>query len=110
MTMARYMIQSSYAKETAAKLVQKPEDRSVIVGEMIEKLGGRLLDSYFAFGDYDGVLICEIPDNVTTLALVMAATAPGHVAKLKTTVLLTPQESLAAMKKAGTVTLRPPGA
>ena len=108
--MARYLVEFSYTKEAVAALVKKPEDRSVAVGELISKLGGRLLDFYFTFGDCDGVLIAELPDNVTALAVDMASVTPGHVSKLKTTVLLTPQEAMEAMQRAGDATLRPPGA
>jgi uncharacterized protein with GYD domain len=108
--MARYLVEFSYTKEAAAALVKKPEDRSVAVGELISKLGGRLLDFYFTFGDFDGVLIAELPDNVAALAVDMASVTPGHVSKLKTTVLLTPQEAMEAMQRAADVALRPPGA
>lgn len=108
--MARYMVEFSYTKEAAGALVKKPEDRSAVVGELIGKLGGRLLDFYYTFGDYHGVLIAELPDNVAALAVDMAAVAPGHISKIKTTVLLTPQEAMAAMQKAGDLALRPPGA
>jgi uncharacterized protein with GYD domain len=106
--MARYMVQFSYTKDAIAAMVKKPEDRAVAVGEMIEKLGGKLLDFYFSFGEYDGLCIAELPDNVASLAVDMVSSVPGHVSKLKTTVLLTPEECVAAMKKAGGVALRPP--
>ena len=108
--MARYMIEFSYKSEAVTALVKKPEDRAVAVGALISKLGGRLLDFYFTFGEYDGICIVELPDNVAALAADMASVAPGHTSKLKTTVLLTPEEATAAMRKAGEVSLRPPGA
>ncbi len=108
--MTRYMVQFSYGKEAVAGMLKKPEDRTAAVGEVIEQLGGRLLDLYYTFGDYDGFVIAELPDNVTALAADIASVAPGHLSKLKTTVLLTPQDMVAAMQKAGQVGLRPPGA
>jgi uncharacterized protein with GYD domain len=108
--MARYLVELSYTKEAAAALVKKPEDRSVTIAELIGKLGGRLLDFYFTFGDCDGVLVAELPDNVAALAVDMASVTPGHINKIKTTVLLTPQEAMAARQRAGDVALRPPGA
>ena len=108
--MARYLVEFSYTKEAVAALVAKPEDRAVAVGELIGALGGRLIDFYFTFGDYDGVLIAELPDNATTLAVDLASIVPGDVSKLKTTVLLTSQEVAEALGKAEEVSLRPPGA
>lgn len=108
--MGRYMIQVSYTKEAAAAMVKKPENRSVVVRPLLEKMGGRLLDYYFTFGDYDVVLIAELPDNTAALATDMAAVAPGHVSRIKTTVLLTPEEAVAAMRMAAAGTLKAPGA
>ena len=107
--MARYMIQASYTKEAAAALVKKPEDRSLVVRPLVEKLGGRLIDFYFSLGDYDVVLIAELPNNAAALATDLAAVVPGHISKIKTTVLLTPEETVMAMKEAGVVTVRAPG-
>jgi uncharacterized protein with GYD domain len=77
---------------------------------LIEKIGGRLLDFYFAFGDYDGVIIAELPDNTAALATDLAAVVPGHVGKIKTTVLLGPEEAVAAMNRAAGAEFRGPGA
>ena len=108
--MSRYMVQVSYTKEAAAALVNKPEDRAVAVRPLIEAMGGRLLDFYFCFGDYDVVLIVELPNNAAAMATDLAALVPGHVSKIKTTVLLSPEEGVAAMWKAAGFTLRAPGA
>jgi uncharacterized protein with GYD domain len=103
------MIQASYTKEAAAALVNTPEDRSLIVRPLIEQLGGRLLDFYFCLGDYDVVVIAELPNNTAALGLDMAVVAPGHISKIKTTALLTGEETVMAMKEAAVVSLRAPG-
>jgi hypothetical protein len=41
--------------------------------------------------------------------MVMAAISPGHVSAAKTTVLLTAEEGVEAMRKAGEATYRAPG-
>jgi len=107
--MARYMVQASYTKEAVVALVKKPEDRSLAVRPLLEKLGGRLIDFYFSLGDYDVVLIVELPNNTAALATDLAAVVPGHVSRIKTTVLLTPEETVMAMKEAAVTTLRAPG-
>ena len=76
---------------------------------MMEGWGGRLESFYFAFGDYDVVIIAEVPDSVTMAAAAMAVGATGALKAFKTTVLLTPEESLEAMRKAGTLGYQPPG-
>src|SRR2546422_4797230 len=40
---------------------------------MMKKLGGRLVDLYYHFGDFDGTAIVEAPDDTTAVAAVIAA-------------------------------------
>jgi hypothetical protein len=49
-----------------------------------------------------------MPDNVTVTALSMAFNAGGAVKAVKTTVLLTPEESVQAMRKASESVYKPP--
>ena len=106
--MALSMIQFAYKSDTVGNLVTNPEDRSVAVRNLVEKLGGKLLAFYYTYGDYDGFLIVDMPDNTSTLATVMAAFSSGGTTKLKTTVLITVQEAMAAMKKASGLKLELP--
>ena len=107
--MPLYMTQFAYTSQAWAALAKKPEDRSVAVGKLIEHFGGRLLNVYFTFGDYDGILIAEAPDEVSLTSALIAAIAPGHVKATKTTVLLTPQQAVEAMRRAGGFQYRAPG-
>lgn len=102
------MIQFSYKSETVGNLIKNPEDRSVAVNKLIEKLGGKMLTFYYSYGDYDGMIIAEMPDNVSGLATTMAAFAAGGTAKIKTTVLISVEEAMAAMKKASGLKLEQP--
>jgi len=106
--MALSMIQFSYKSETVGNLVKNPEDRSVAVRNLVEKLGGKLQAFYYTYGDYDGFLIVDMPDSASTLATVMAAFSGGGTAKLKTTVIITVEEAMAAMKKASGLKLEQP--
>jgi uncharacterized protein with GYD domain len=107
--MAHYLVQASYNRQAMADLVRIPEDRSVPVRAVVENLGGSLEAYYYAFGDYDVVAIIELPDNVSMAALSMAVGAGGALVTFRTTVLLTMDEAVNAMRRAGTVGYRPPG-
>ena len=107
--MPLYMTQFSYTAEAVAAMTKNPQDRSLGLAKLVEKLGGKLLCTYFCFGDYDGVAIAEVPDGTTELALVMAASAPGHLSATKTTRLFTMEQTVEAMKKAGALTYAGPG-
>ncbi len=106
--MARYLIQASYTKEGIADMIKSPQDRAEAVRPVVERLGGRLETFYFAFGDYDAVVIAELPDNVSAAALAMAVGSSPGVSDYKTTVLLTMSEAVEAMGKAGGIGYRSP--
>ena len=106
--MARYLIQASYTKEGIADLIKSPQDRAEAVRPVIERLGGKLESFDFAFGDYDALVIAELPDNVSAAALAMAVGSSPGVSGYKTTVLLTMAEAMEAMGKAGGTGYRSP--
>ena len=108
--MPLYMTQFSYTKEAWALLTKRPEDRGAVFKKLVEALGGRLLNIYYCMGDYDGVVIYEVPDNVIAIATVMTAITPGHLKAIKTTVLFTMDEAVEAMAKAGRLAYRGPKA
>ena len=102
--MAYYMIQAAFTPESWAKLVKNPQDRREAIRPMIEKLDGRLEGYWLAFGDYDAVVIAQVPDNVTAAALSLAAAAGGALRAIKTTPLMPMEEGMQAMRKAGAAT------
>lgn len=105
--MPYFLHQVSYTPEALARLIAKPQDRSEAVRGPIEKLGGKIKELYFAFGDYDAALITEMPDNVSAAAIALAFAAGGALRHCQTTVLLSNAEALEAMRKAGTSGYKP---
>jgi uncharacterized protein with GYD domain len=98
--MPHYLQQVAYSTEGWEALVEKPENRIEAVRPAIEKLGGKIESAWFAFGDYDVVLIIQMPTNVDASAIAMAFAAGGACKAVKTTPLLTVEEAVEAMKKA----------
>lgn len=100
--MPSYLVQAAYTSESMASLIKTPQNRSEVVSKAVEKLGGKLVGTWLSFGDYDIVLILEMPDHVSAAAIALAAAAGGSLRTIKTTPLLTFEEGLAAAKKAAT--------
>ncbi len=98
--MSNYLLQVGYTPEAWANMIAHPHDRLDAVRPVIEKLGGKMLHGWFAFGDYDIVSIVEMPSNVEAAAFSLAAAAGGAVRTIKTTPLMTTVEGIEAMKKA----------
>jgi uncharacterized protein with GYD domain len=97
-----FLHQVSYNTEAMARLIANPQDRVEVVRAPIEKLGGKIKDAYFAFGEHDVVVITEFSDNISAAAISMAFAAGGGVRSSTTTPLLTTSEAVEAMRRAGT--------
>jgi len=101
--MGFYMCQFAYTPEAWTSMTKNPQDRSKPVNELAQKLGSRVVGLYYYFGDYDGILLFESPDDITANAVIVASMAPGHLKVTRTTRLFTPQETVEIMRKAGSV-------
>ncbi len=55
--MRYYLVQVTYTAEGSAALLTDLENRIDVVKSSIERLGGKLHDGWFPFGEYDVVLI-----------------------------------------------------
>lgn len=106
--MASYLVQASYSKQGTAAMIKKPQDRGAAVRPVIERMGGKMHGFWFAFGEYDIVVIADMPDNVSAAALAMAVGSSEGISAYRTTPLLTTAEAMEAMKKAGGVGYKAP--
>jgi len=104
--MPYFLEQVAYTSEGWGALVKNPQNRIEAVRPAIEKLGGKIESAWFAFGEYDVVLIIQMPDNVNAAAIAIAFAAGGACKSVKTTPLITIAEGVEAMKKAATAGYR----
>lgn len=105
--MPKYLFQASYVGEGLKGLLREGgSKRRETVEQTIKGMGGTLEGFYYAFGEDDVFAIADLPDNISTAALALLINASGAV-KLKTTVLLTPEEIDQATRKS--IDYRPPG-
>jgi uncharacterized protein with GYD domain len=108
-SMALYLLQVAYTSEAWAIQLQNPLDRREAVSPVVERLGGYIERAYYAFGDYDAILIIEMPDHVSAAAFSLAVSAGRAVKAIKTSPLLTIEDGIAAMQQAASAGYRPPG-
>jgi uncharacterized protein with GYD domain len=106
--MATFMFQGCYTSAAMAAMVREPEDRSVIVGRLVEGLGGKMEGFWLSFGEHDFVGVAQLPDSQAAAAFALAAAAGGGVHNFKTVELLTWAEGVKVLKKAGGLQYRPP--
>jgi uncharacterized protein with GYD domain len=106
--MPKYLIQTAYTPESWMAMTKSPQDRLEAVRPAIEGLGGKLDVGYLAFGEYDLVAIVDFPDNVSAASFSISVASKGGVRAFKTTPLMTMDEAVQAMEKAGGSTYTPP--
>jgi uncharacterized protein with GYD domain len=106
--MGRYMFQASYSVDGIKGVLKEGgTGRRAAVEAAIKSLGGKLESFYYGFGETDVYVVVDGLDNATAAAFSMGVASTGTLSRLKTTVLLTPEEIDQAGKK--TVSYRPPG-
>ncbi len=103
--MPLFLTQVAYNPEAWQALIHNPQNRIDAIRPAVEKLGGKVISGYFAFGDYDIVAMLELPDNVAAAAIAFAA--GGACKSVKTTPLLTTAEGIDALKKAAGTGYKP---
>jgi uncharacterized protein with GYD domain len=106
--MPLYMCTFGYKPEMWAGLVKSPEDRSQVVGRILEDAGCKLAGLWYAFGDADGFALIEAPDNTTAAGISIAITSSGAFRKFETTPLMTQAEAMEALHAAANVHYAPP--
>ncbi len=107
--MSLYLTKFRYTPETWARLISNPEDRRKAAQAYIESVGGKLHGFWYAFGAHDGYSVWEAPDNASMAAVALAISGGGALSSFETTVLLTVDETMEAMRTAGQIKYRPPG-
>jgi uncharacterized protein with GYD domain len=106
--MPLFLTRFSYTPQTWGAMVKKPEDRREVARAIIESVGGKLHGFWYAFGEHDGYNLWEAPDNASMAAVALAITSGGALSSYETTVLLTVEETMAALRKASQVPYRSP--
>ena len=105
--MPKFLALASYTSEGIKGITKEGGTaRRAVADKMMKSLGGRLEAFYFAFGENAAYVFFDVPDNSTAAAISLAVTETG-VVRLKTIVLLTPEEMDQATRTR--VEYRPPG-
>jgi uncharacterized protein with GYD domain len=105
--MKKYLIKASYNSNGIKGLIEDGgSQRKLAVEKMLTAMGGRMESFYFAFGAHDVYAVAELPDDVSAAAVGLKINSSGLVS-LSTTVLLSPEDIDAAVKKS--VNYRAPG-
>lgn len=105
--MPSYLLQVAYTPQAWDTLIRNPQNRMDAVAPAVEQLGGSITGGWLAFGEYDLITIIDLPDNISAAAFSMAVSAGGAIKSIKTTPLMSIEESVEAMRKAGASVYEP---
>lgn len=106
--MKKYLIKGTYSPEGTKGLMQEGgTGRKMAIEKMLAAMGGKVESFYYAFGEDDVILIVELPDDISAVAVGLRVNAAGLV-RISMTVLIAPEDIDAATKKS--VSYRAPGA
>ncbi len=71
--MPTFITQGRFTREAIKGMVVSPEDRADAVARLLPKAGGRLIGYYLTFGEYDFLVIAEVPGETQMAAVLLAA-------------------------------------
>jgi uncharacterized protein with GYD domain len=108
-SMPFYLMRFSYTPEAWSRLIKKPEDRRDVARAVVEKLGGKLHGFWYGFGEHDGFVLIEAPNNVAAAAFSVGIAAGGSLRSAETTPLLTVEETIGMLEQAQGLPYRAPG-
>ena len=106
--MPRYLGLGIYNEAGKQALASHPQDRLAVLSGLLEQLGGKLVSGEFTLGEYDVVVICELPDDVAMATAALAAQKAGHLRKVTFTRLLSREEMMQAMERASGIQYQAP--
>ena len=79
----------------------KPEDRHAVISKLIEQAGGKLVSLYITLGQYDFLVVSEMPDAKAASVLAFVATGGGGIEGSVTTQAFTTAEARDMLEAAG---------
>lgn len=107
--MPRYLYQLAYTSDSWAAQMKDPQNRVEKVRSSVEQLGGKIVDAYYTFGEYDIIVILDMPDNKSAAAFAIAVAGGGAAKAARTTPLMSIEEGIEAIRKGGQSSYRPAG-
>ncbi len=104
-TMRRYVVFFKYGDNAVKAMTENPQNRAAQGAKVAESFGGKQEAIYFfpAGGEFDGMAIDELPDDVTAEGIALFLRATGNFPKIHAIPLMNAEEFKAAMEKAKNV-------
>lgn len=99
--MPLFITQGRFTHEYIRGGMAKPEDRYAVISRLIEQAGGKLVSLYITLGQYDFLVVSEMPDAKAASILAFVATGGGGIEGSVTTQAFTTAEARDMFETAG---------
>ena len=99
--MPLFITQGRFTREYIRGGLAKPEDRHSVISRLIEQAGGKLVSLYITLGQYDFLLVSEMPDAKAASILAFVTTGGGGIEGSVTTQAFTTAEARDMFEAAG---------
>jgi uncharacterized protein with GYD domain len=99
--MPLFITQGRFTHEYMRGGLAKPEDRHAVISGLIEQAGGKLVSLYITLGQYDFLVVSDMPDAKAATILAFVATGGGGIEGSVTTQAFTTAEAKEMFEAAG---------
>jgi len=93
-----YVSLVNFTHEGLKTMKDKGVERSDLVKQNVESLGGKLLNAYYCLGEYDVVAIWEFPHNRAAMKAGVLNASMGHI-RIKTMPAVSREEWKTVLKE-----------
>jgi uncharacterized protein with GYD domain len=104
-SMHRYALYFKYSDAAIKAMTDNPQDRAAAAAKLYESFGGKVEANYWfaTGGEFDGMIIVQMPDEVSAEATALFATSTGNFPNTNAVLLMTSEEFKAVQEKAKAV-------
>jgi uncharacterized protein with GYD domain len=107
--MPMYATMFQYQAAALKLMVERPEDRGAVVNQAAESLGGRVVGYYWSIGEFDGLVILDLPDGTAAAAVQLVMAGTGAVKHVETHEIFPADTLTELLRETGRVSYSPPG-
>ena len=101
--MPLFITQGRFTRAYIQGGLAKPEDRHAAIARLCEQAGGKLVSLYFTLGQYDFIVVSEMPDAKAVSMLAFVAAGGGGIEGSVTTQAFTTAEARDMFAAAGKI-------
>jgi uncharacterized protein with GYD domain len=99
--MPLFITQGRFTRQYIKGGLAKPEDRHATIARLCEQVGGKLVSLYFTLGQYDFMVVTDMPDAKAVSMLAFVAVGGGGIEGSVTTQASTTAEAKEMFEAAG---------